>query len=118
MVNPFMAKPFLIMAFLVTGVAAFLAVSAAPALADEDKLLNIEPLSSDELLAEKGEGLDGNFETASDDPLRRRRPGVGTAVANGQSTVTLNSRQNEQINSTTLRAVNDLVNISNVAGGG
>ena len=113
-----MVKPFKVNPFLVTAVGAFLAVSAAPALADENKLLNIEPLSGDELLAEKGEGLDGGLQVADDDPLRRRTPGVSIAIEGGQNIVTLNSGQAGQVNSTSLRAVNDLVNISNIAGGG
>lgn len=117
MVKPFRVKPFLVTAFLVTAVGTFLAVGATAALAEEKKFLEIEPLSSDELLAEKGEGLDGGVQATGDDPLRRRRPGVATVVASGQSTVNLNSRRNDQINSTSLSAVNDLVNISNIAGG-
>jgi len=117
MVKPFRVKPFLVTAFLVTAVGTFLAVGATAALAEEKKFLEIEPLSSDELFAEKGEGLDGGVQATGDDPLRRRRPGVATVVASGRSTVNLNSRRNDQINSTSLSAVNDLVNISNIAGG-
>lgn len=111
MVKPFMVKPFLAMA-----VSALLAVGATAALAGEKKLLEIEPLSSDELSSETGEGLDGDFQAAADDPLRRRRPNVRTAVGGGQNTVTLNSGQTGQINSTSLTAANDLVSIRNVAG--
>ena len=111
-----MAKPFLANPFLVTAVGAFLAVSAAPALADENKLLNIEPLSSAELLAEKGENLGGALQTADGDPLRRRRPGVRIAIEGGQNNATMRSGQAGQINSTSLTATNDLVSIRNVAG--
>lgn len=112
-VSPFMAKPFLAMAL-----GAFLIVGATAALADGNKLLDIEPLSSDELSAEKGEGLEGNFQAAADDPLRRRRSTVtNAAAAGGQNAVSINSGQTRQINSTSLGAVNDLVSITNIAGG-
>lgn len=118
MVKPFMVKPFPVTALgLAMAVSAFLAVGATAALADENKLLNIEPLSSDELLAEKGEGLGGGLQTAVDDPLRRRGTNFRIAIEGGQNTVALNSGQAGQINSTSLRAVNNLVNISNIAGG-
>ena len=115
--NPAMIKSFLAVG-LATAVSAFLAVSATGALADEAGLLNTEPVSSDELLAEKGEGLDEGLLTAGGDPLRRRIPGVGVAIEGGQNTITVSSGQTGQFNSSSLNAVNDLVSISNIAGGG
>jgi hypothetical protein len=111
-ISPFMAKPFLAMVL-----GAFLIVGATAALADGNKLLDIEPLSSDELSAEKGQGLEGNFQAAADDPLRRRRSTITNATAGGQNAVSINSGQTRQINSTSLGAVNDLVSITNIAGG-
>ena len=101
--------------FLVAAVSAILALGAALALADEKKFLDVEPLSSHELSTEKGEGLGGG---STDDPLRRRGPSVRNSIDGGQSTATLNSGQSRQINSTALSASNDLVSITNIAGGG
>ncbi len=108
---PGMAK-----AFLIAALCAFLGMGAATALADEKKLLVIEPVSSDELSSEKGEGLGGQVQGAYDDALRRRGAEARTAVEGVQNIVTLNSRQTGQVNSTSLRAVNDAVGIRNLAG--
>ncbi len=104
--------------FLVAAVSVILALGAASAHADEKKFLDIEPLSSHELSAEKGEGLGGASQAAADDPSRRRGPSLRNSVEGGQSTATLNSGQSGQINTTALSASNDLVSITNIAGGG
>ena len=103
-------------AFLIAALCAFLGMGPATALADEKKLLVIEPVSSDELSSEKGEGLGGQVQGAYDDALRRRGADSRTAIEGVQNVVTLNSRQTGQVNSTSLRAVNDVVGIRNVAG--
>ena len=104
-------------AFLIAAVCAFLGMGAATALAGEKKLLVIEPVSSDELSSEKGEGLGGQVQGAYDDALRRRGADARTAVEGVQNIVTLNSRQTGQVNNASLRAVNDGVGIRNLAGG-
>lgn len=115
MVKPFTVKSFSAIASLLVATAGVgLALGAAPGLADG--LLNIEPVSSDELLAEKGEGLDGGLLVSGGDPLRRRIPGGGITVEGNQNTVAIGSGSSSQFNSSSLNALNDLVNISNVAG--
>ncbi len=118
MVKPLLEKPFILTALgLAMAVGAFLALGTTAVLADENMLLEIEPLSSDALSAAKGEGLEGNSQAADDDPLRRRRStATNAAAAGGQNVVSINSGQTMQINSTSLGAVNDLVSISNLAG--
>lgn len=114
--NSFLAKPVLAISFLAMAVSAFLTVGATAALADEKKLLDIEPLSSDELLAEKGGSLEGGFQTSVDDPRRRRGTNIRITIEGGQNAVALSSGQAAQTNSTSLRAANNVVNITNIAG--
>lgn len=121
MANPFLAKPVLTNSLLAKpvlamAVSAFLTVGATAALADEKKLLDIEPLSSDELLAEKGGSLEGGLQTSVDDPRRRRGTNIGIAIEGGRNAVALSSGQAGQTNSTSLRAANNVVNITNIAG--
>jgi hypothetical protein len=103
---------------LATAVGALLAVGSVAALAEEKNLLDIEPLSSDELFAEKGENLGGGAQAGTDDPLRRRSVAVGAAAASGGqgNTTLIGSRSSGQTNSTSLSATNDLVSIRNIAG--
>lgn len=103
---------------LVATASAILALGAASVVADENKFLDIEPLSSNELSAETGDSVDGGSQAATDDPLRKRGPSVRNSVGSGQSTVSLNSGQTSQINSSALSATNDMVSISNIARGG
>lgn len=104
--------------FLVAALSVILSLGAAPALADEKKFLGIEPLSIHELSVEKGEGLGGESQAAADDPTRRRGASLRSSVEGGQGTATLNSGQSSQINTSALSASNDLVSITNIAGGG
>lgn len=103
---------------LAAAIGAILAASSAVALAEEQKLLDIEPLSSDELLAEKGENLDIELQAGADEPRRRRATAISGAVAtSGQgNTVLVRSRSSGQINSSSLNATNNLTSISNIAG--
>lgn len=103
---------------LAAAIGAMVAVGSAVALAEEKNLLDIEPLSSDELLAEKGEILDSELQVGADEPRRRRATAISGAVAaSGQgNTVLVRSRSSGQINNNSLNATNNLTSISNIAG--
>lgn len=117
MVKPLLEKPFILTALgLAMAVGAFLALGTTAVLADENMLLEIEPISSAELSSATGGGLGAGVQGLGDDLLRRRAAKVNLSVDGGQKTGTSTVRQTRQISSTSLGAVNDLVSISNLAG--
>lgn len=117
MVKPLLEKPFILTALgLAMAVGAFLALGTTAVLADENMLLEIEPISSAELSSATGGGLGAGVQGLGDDLLRRRATKVNLSVDGGQKTGTSTVRQTRQISSTSLGAVNDLVSISNLAG--